>query len=255
MPATITREEFLNDLWTYHPGQHVLMVAPTGAGKSYFAWQLLDGAMQQNPHLQPVVYMPKKKDPTTKVNANRLGLAETPTWPPRKPGLFEAKPVGHVLWPVHPYGPGIDTNIRRNAVGAQLRKGLESQLVKGDSISFVDDAHSAAAMFDLNPLIEETLVNGRAGGSGVWMATQKPSGTAVSGGLTTYAYSSGSHMFFSKDNDKRNLERLSEIGAGFDPQKVAGWVRNLNVHTINGEAVGDFLYLNRSGEGCIVLPW
>lgn len=255
MPVRMTRAEFLDEVWDYRAGQHVLLVAPTGAGKSYFAWQLLDGAMQQQPHLQPVVYMPKKKDPTTKTNANRLGMAETATWPPKKPGFFAAKPTGHVLWPPHAYGPGIDTNVRRAAIGKELRKGLESQLVRGDTISFIDDAHSAAAMMDLNPLIEETLVNGRAGGSGVWLATQKPSGTHVSGGLTTYAYSSASKMFFSKDNDERNLKRLSEIGAGFEPQEVSGWVQNLEVFQINGENVGEFLYLDRAGWASRILPW
>lgn len=254
MPVEINRQEFLDEIFDYRPGQHTLIVAPTGAGKTYLSWQLLESAMDQNPHLQPVVYMPKKQDATTKVNADRLNMTETPSWPPRKK-LFQEKPRGYVLWPPHPYGPGVDTATRRGAVGVQLRKGLESQLVTGHSISFIDDAHSAASMMDLNPLIEETLVNGRAGGSGVWLATQKPSGTAVSGGLTTYAYSSATHMFFSKDNDKRNLERVSEIGAGFDPDEVREWVRNLRVFKINGENVGEFLYLNRAGHAARILPW
>jgi hypothetical protein len=254
VPAEITRAEFLDEYWTYRPGQHVLFVAPTGAGKSYLAWQLIESAMEQNPNLRFVSFMPKQQDATTKINANRLGLKETPVWPPKKKGLFEEKPNGYVLWPPHAFGPGIRTADRHAAIGSELQSGLESQLVQGKSISFIDDAHSAATFFDLNGLIEETLVNGRAGGSGLWLATQKPSGTDR-GHLSTYAYSSGSHMFFSKDNDHRNLNRVSEIGAGLDSDEVKEWVRNLRVFQINGENVGEFLYLDRSGKACRILPW
>lgn len=256
MPQEKTRQEFLDEIWDYWPGEHVLMIAPTGSGKSYFAWQLIEVAMQQNPGLRFVSFMPKSADSTTSRNAERLGLKETPVWPPKKK-LFEAKPRGYVLWPPHNYGEGVDTMGRRAQIGQQLNKGLESQLVAGHSISFIDDAHSAASMMNLNPLIEETLTNGRAGGSGVWLATQKPSGTKVSGGLTTFAYNSATHMFFSKDNDDRNLDRLTEIGSGTDPREMAEWIRHLRTWPMgpNGEDVGEFLYMDRAGNGCRVLPW
>ena len=254
MPTRITRAEYLDEYFDYEPGEHVLCVAPTGAGKSYFMWQLAEKAMEQNPSLRFVNFMPKPQDPTTVRNAERLGLKETPTWPYRKK-MFEQEPRGYVLWPKHPHGPDIDTDERRSVVGAELRKGLEDQYWRGKSISFVDDAHSAATMMNLNPLIEETLTNGRAGGSAMWLATQKPSGTHVSGGLTTFAYSSASKMYFSKDNDRRNLDRLSEIGAGFDPDELKTWIKNLEVFKINGENVGEFLYLDRAGYALRILPW
>jgi hypothetical protein len=254
-PPEVDRQTFLDEYWEYDPGMHVLTVAPTGAGKSYLNWQLLEKAMEQHPSLRVVTYMPKPRDPQTVTDAKRLNLKETATWPPRRPGWFDEKPKGYVLWPNHPHGPGVDTMERREAVGKELRKGLEDQYWKGNSVSFIDDAHSAATMMNLNPLIEETLVNGRAGGSGMWLATQKPSGTRVSGGITSYAYSSASKMFFSKDNDEANLTRLSEIGAGFDPKEVASWVQGLHTWRINGSTVGEFLYLDRAGYAMKIQPW
>lgn len=256
MPVEIGRQEFLDEYWDYSPGEHILCVAPTGAGKSYLMWQLAEKAIEEHPSLRFVSFMPKPSDPTTAANARRLGLKEVSSWPPPKTGLFEDKPRGYVLWPKHPHGPGIDTLQRREAVGSQLRKGLEDQYWHGSSVSFIDDAHSAATMMDLNPQIEEVLTNGRSGGNGMWLATQKPSGTMVSGGLTTFAYNSSSKMFFSKDTDKRNLDRLSEIGAGFDPKEVEGWVRNLRMFRVNGKPVGEFLYLDKSGPYTArILPW
>jgi hypothetical protein len=252
-PVEINRSDFLHEKWTYEPGQHVLTIAPTGGGKSYLMWQLLGEAMAQNPGLSVVTYMPKPQDPTTVHYAEKLNLRETPVWPPKKKFLDSNKPDGHVLWPPHPQG--VPTEVRRAAVGEVLKKGLEAQYWAGNSISFVDDAHSAAAQFDLNPLVEEILTNGRAGGAGMWLATQKPSGTKVSGGLTTFAYNSASKMFMGLDYDQRNMDRLGEIG-GVDPKQIAQWIRGLRTFRVNGHAVTEWLYLDKSGPYYArILPW
>lgn len=252
MPVEMTRQEFLSEYWDYRPGEHVAFIAPTGAGKSYLAWQLLEATTEQHPSLRTVVFMPKPKDPTTSAGARRLGLKETPVWPPARK-LFEQKPDGYVLWPRH--NTTVSPRERHALVGAQLQKGLNAQYWAGNSVSFIDDAHSAATFFDLNPLIEETLTNGRALGSGLWLATQKPSGTRE-GGISTYAYSSPSKMFFSRDVTEANLQRMSEIGSGTDPREMKEWVRNLRTFHIGGSPVGEFLYMDRQGPYFArILPW
>lgn len=217
-------------------------------------WSLLGEAMKQHPHLRVVNFMPKSADPTTVEWARRLNLRETPVWPPR-PRIWDVlgdKPAGHVLWPPHNFA--LPPEERRENVGAVLRHGLNQQYAKGNSINFVDDAHSAATMMNLNSSIEEILVNGRAGGSGMWLATQKPSGTVNSGSLSTFAYSSASHLFLGKDTDERNLKRFGEIG-GIDPKFVERTVRDLRMYRIDGHPVSQWLYLNKSGPfACIISP-
>jgi hypothetical protein len=252
LPIELRRDEFVNEVWDYRPGQHVLCICPTGGGKSWLMWQLLEAAMRQNPHLDPVVYMPKPSDETTARNATRLGMQEIPTWPPVRK-LFQAKPTGYVLWPPHP--KGVSTMERRAIVGSHLKKGLEAKYWAGHSINFVDDAHSALSMFDLNPLAEEILTNGRANKAGLWLATQKPSGTLVSGGITSFAYNSASKMFMGLDYDPRNLARLSEIG-GVDPKQIAGWIRGLRTWQIDGSTVTEWLYFDKAGPYYArILPW
>lgn len=251
-PVELHRDEFVNSFWDYRAGEHVAIIAPTGAGKSYLAWQLLGRTMEDHPSLQTTVFMPKPWDSTTSRNATRLNMKIIDSWPYKK-RFWEDRPNGLVLWPKH--NQTVDARERHRLVGTELQKGLNDQYWAGNSISFIDDAHSAATFFDINPLIEETLTNGRAGGAGMWLATQRASGTRL-GGISTYAYSSPSKMFFSRDNDENNLDRMAEIGSGTDPKQMKEWVRNLRTFRINDNPVGEFLYMDRSGPYFArVLPW
>jgi energy-coupling factor transporter ATP-binding protein EcfA2 len=240
----LNRRDWLEDYFEYAPGEHVVIIEPTGGGKTTIAYQMLGEVMHRYPDLSVASFMPKPRDPSTVAWAQSLNLRETPVWPPAKK-LFQAKPAGHVLWPKHCMD--LAPAERREAVGKVLRAGLDAQYKRGDSISLVDDAHSAATYMGLNDYIEEILVNGRAGGAAAWLPLQKPSGTVNAGGITSYAYSSPTHLLFGKDTDERNLKRLSEIGAGIDPAKIAGIVRNLRLYRIGDHTVSQKLYLDKRG--------
>lgn len=228
----------------YNPGEHLVIIEPTGGGKTWFAYQALGEVMKRYPDLSVASFMPKPSDPSTVAWARSLGLRETPVWPPRR-SVLQGKPAGHVLWPKHRMD--LPPAARREEVGKVLRAGLDAQYKRGNSVSLVDDAHAAATYMDLNDYIEEILVNGRAGGAAAWLPLQKPSGTINAGGITTYAYSSPTHMAFGKDTDERNLRRISEIGGGIDPQKVAYTVRNLKLYRIGKHTVSQKLYIDKRG--------
>ena len=255
-PLRLSRGEFFGDdgdpgYFRYEPGEHLLIVEPTGGGKTFLAYQLLGEAMRQNPHLRPVSLMPKPADPSTAAWAPALGLRETPVWPPQRK-LFAGKPAGWVLWP--PHQMSLPPAQRRAQVGEILRRGLDDQYRHGNSITFIDDAHSAAVMMGLNEYLEELLVNGRAGGAAGWMALQKPSGSQATGSVSSFAYSSASHIFLGRDNDQRNIRRFGEIG-GFDPGEVEAIVRNLRLYSINGHTVSEKLYLDQRGPyKCLLGP-
>jgi hypothetical protein len=247
----LSRADFLDEFFDYRPGEHWLCVEPTGGGKSWLAYQCLAEAMRQNPRLSVMSAMPKPADPTTALWAQSLGLRETPVWPPVRK-LFQPKPRGHVLWPPHPLD--LPPEERRKRVGDVLRKGIDDQYRRGNSVTFLDDAHSAATMMNLNPFIEELLVNGRAGGAGAWLALQKPTGSAATGSISSFAYSSATHIFLGRDNDERNIKRFGEI-AGFDPRETESIVRNLRLYQVDGHTVSQKLYLDLRGPyRCLVGP-
>jgi energy-coupling factor transporter ATP-binding protein EcfA2 len=240
----LDRAEWLDTYFDYNPGEHLVIVEPTGGGKSTLAYQMLGEVMHRYPHLSPVSFMPKPTDATTAQWAAALNLRETPCWPPRRK-LFQARPAGHVLWP--PHRMDLSPAGRREEVGKVLRKGLDAQYVAGNTISFIDDAHSAATYMKLNDYIEEQLVNGRAGGAAAWLALQKPSGTINAGGITTYAYSSPTHYLFGKDTLKANLDRLSEMGGGIDSERVKSIVQNLRLYRFGKHTVSQKLYIDKRG--------
>lgn len=248
----LDRADWLENYFDYNPGEHVLIVEPTGGGKTHLAYQMLAKAMEDHPHLSTVSFMPKPADPSTVAWASALDLRETPTWPPRR-RLLSGRPAGYVLWPRHRMD--LPPDERREQVGQVLRAGLDAQYKRGNSISLVDDAHSAATYMNLNDYIEEILVNGRAGGAAAWLPLQKPSGTVNAGGITSYAYSSPTHYLFGKDTEARNLKRLSEIGGGIDAAKVEQIVRGLRLYRIGKHTVSQKLYIDRRGPYmCLVGP-
>lgn len=245
MLAEVGRREFLDDYWDWRPGQHVIAVAPTGGGKSHLLYSLMERSMERYPDVSYVSLMPKPADPGVDEWAERLGLRETPVWPPRK-RLLGGKPAGHILWP--PHALGLPPDDRREKVGAVLRDGLDDQYKRGNSVTFVDDATSSAGLLGLNTYIEEMLCNGRAGGASAWLAAQKPAGTRTSAGVTTLVWGNATHLFLGKTPSDADVERYTEI-AGLNPKVVENAVRNLRMVPVGNASVSQFLYVNKSG------PW
>lgn len=242
-PLQLDRQDFLDRFWDYRRGEHVSFIAPTQRGKTHLSYQLLASAMKQNPDLTVVSLMPKPNSPATVAWAKALNLRETPTWPPRRK-LFAADPDGYVLWPRHRRDLGAVEN--RLQVGAELRKALKELYWRGDSICFADDVFVAAVLMDLNPDMEEWWTAGGEGGSGLWSANQKPSGTLGSGSVSSFSYNSPSHLFLGRDSDERNVKRFSEIG-GVDPREVADIVRNLRLYRIGDKSISEQLYIDKRG--------
>jgi hypothetical protein len=65
MVMTLSRNEYLEDYYSYSPGESAVFIGPTGTGKTVFAQQCLDAAMSQNPHLSVSTAMPKPADDQT----------------------------------------------------------------------------------------------------------------------------------------------------------------------------------------------
>jgi len=253
--ATIPREVFLAHHFDYQPGEHFGIWSPTGSGKTYDAYQLLDVAMLRNPQLRAASLMPKSRDAATWQWAARLGLRVTDSWPPGRP-LFADPPRGHVFWPKHLKGASVAE--KRAHLTAAFRAMLNDQFQRGESITLADDVYNLAAVLGLNMELEEFWTAGASAGAGLWSANQKPSGTIGGGHVSSFSYNAPTHYLFGKDTDRRNVRRFAEIGAGVDPELIAYLVANLRIHTMRAASgriahISEKLYLHKGGPYLCIL--
>jgi hypothetical protein len=196
--------------------------------------------------------MPKSSDDAASEWATRLGLKETPDWPPRN-RWWQEKPRGYICWP--PHDPSLDAAADREQVGNILRRCMHQQYWSGDSITFADDIHVIAVLMSLNAECEQFWTAGRSSGAGLWSANQKPSGTLNSGSVSSFSYNAPSHLFLGRDTDERNIRRFSEIG-GEDPRVIESIVRNLRLYQIDGNSISEVLYIDKRGPYLASLyPW
>lgn len=244
--AQLPREVFLQEYFSYQPGEHLSAIEPTQQGKTHLVYQLADVAMTQQPGLRFVSLMPKSRDPATHKWASFLGLEVIGDWPPRKK-LFAAKPRGYVLWPPHLKGVPVQQN--RDHLHAIFQKCLADQFQQGDSITLADDVYNLAVLLDLNRDLEEHWTAGGGGGCGLWSTAQKPSGT-LAGSISSFVYNCPTHLALGHDPVESNRKRFSEIG-GVDPHLVTGTVQGLRKTPIRTEQgiknVSEKLYIHKGG--------
>ena len=114
-------------------------------------------------------------------------------------------------------------------------------------MTVIDDAYLIGVLYGMNQELDRHWIAGRSNNASLFTSLQKPSGT-VGGAVSSFAYDSPTHLFFGRDNDERNLQRISEIAISeIDPQQIKDIVRHLPVRRVGNSAVSDMLYLDRRG--------
>ena len=249
MVATLSRNEFLDDYWSYEPGESAVWIAPTGGGKSHMMWQCADRALRQHPQLSLSAAMPKPSDETTDHWAEALGLKVSDTYPFRK-HWWESEPPGYIHWPRHIKG---DVDANYDHLTKEFKAMLNGEYWSGDKIVCVDDAYLIAATYHCNRECDTYLIAGRSNRSGLFGCLQQPKGTVSGGSPSGYWYSQPSHLFLGKDGVASNRERFGEIAMGIDPRLIDSIVTNLRTYKVGNSNVSEFLYLNRSGPYAAVI--
>lgn len=235
------RDEFLRERWDYQPGDHVSVIGPTQlAGKTRLMFDLLDHTDTSWCKLPPTMLVAKPRDPVVTAGIARLGYTETDRWPPRK-GWFRDAPRGYAYWPKHLKNASSEDNTTH--ISSMFRPALNQLFWSGDTITVADEYWYLMALLKLQRDGDRHLTQGGGMGAGLWLSTQKPSGTQQ-GALSGFTFNSPTHTFLSRDPDANNRKRFREIG-GVDPKVMESATFSMPPYT--------FLYVHRNGPKiCVV---
>jgi hypothetical protein len=234
------REEFLQEYWDYRPGEHVSLIAPTQNGKTTMIWDLLKHTDTSWCTVPPVMLVAKPRDPVVHAGLSAMEYREADHWPPPK-RPFSEKPPGYGLWPKHLRG--VPSAVNNAHLAKMFQPAINDLFYKGDSILIADEIYFLCAVLNLNDEMTRHWTQGHGMGSGLWSATQKPSGTQQ-GTVPSFMYNSPTHTFLGRDPDEKNRKRFGEIG-GVDPKMVDRAVQGLRKY--------EWLYIHRDGPTMCVI--
>jgi hypothetical protein len=231
-PVTFPREEFIAERFHYAAGEHVTFLAPTQAGKTTLAFELLEATA--NTEVPAIVLVQKPKDPTITEWTNHLqtkNWIKTKVWPPNP---LRKKAPGYILWPDHTYKPEADNTKLREV----FRRAILDSYKKGNRILFADETYYLSDRLDLDDELIQIWAQGAGMGCGLWAATQRPAY------IPLWGYSQAEHLFLANDPDKRARIRYGEIG-GINPKFVEWQTERLPKY--------HWLYIRRTGPECCIV--
>lgn len=200
-------------------GEHVLIAAPTGAGKSTLMQQIIP----KRRHV--VVLVTKFHDPLFEKEFK--GWAICRDW--KKLPRGEEKVL---LWPKKQKALRENIPHQREVFGDALDSIIDGQgwTVVVDELHYTTDPH----FLNLGSEIALLHHQGRSAGNTVVNLTQRPAW------VPKIVYSSVSHAWIARTRDTQDLRRLSDLG-GIDPKVVAKEVAGL-------PSRHDYLYVNPHGD-------
>lgn len=169
----------------WEQGQHVMMVGTTGSGKTTVAKQFL----KLREHV--VVFGVKSRDDTLD-ELIRKGYWRTGSW--------QGDVSDHiVLWP--------EVKGARHAIKQReiFEDAMDAIYRSGGWCLYLDEVSYLADTLSMNTQLKFMLNQGRSCGISIVAATQRPAWIPVA------FYDQSTHLFLWKDNDHKNIKRMSEL--------------------------------------------
>lgn len=215
LPVRYERAEFCSQVFEYKPGEHVVFAGPTQRGKTTLSFQLLEYVATKE--MPAYVAVSKPRDPTTEKWGRKLGFRTVRDWPPGPSvkAAFSEKPRGYLIWPK--FGDIENDVANCSRITAALINDRYTQGVNGHKgILMCDDTVVKSKVYGLDTQMTTIVVMAGAMDLGGWFFVQRPTNA---GQTALWSYGNAEHIFIFPDPDRRNRERLDEIG-GVNPKYV-----------------------------------
>lgn len=210
-PERLPWDEFLAGRFVWNQGEHVTLIGPTGSGKTTLALALLP--MRR----YVLAFGTKPKDRTLDTLVRQAGWKRVQTWEKMPRVIRGACRV--VFWPK--YLTPEDVPRQGYEIGAAMR----GAFVQGGWCLFVDELWYMDHVLGLRRMIEALWTQGRSIDLSIVAGTQRPAHVSL------LAYDQATHVFFWRDNDERNLKRISGLN-GLNAQTIRSTVATLGSHEV-----------------------
>jgi hypothetical protein len=207
----------------WHQGDHLLIAAPTKAGKTTMVRRLADKRSHS------VMLVTKTHDPT--IRNEFKGWDVLRSWPPSP---WQDKVL---LWPKPQRTARATLMHQRGVFGEAL-----DRIFRGNRDGWsgwnviVDESHylTSREFCDLGPAIAMLHHQGRSAGVSMVNLTQRPAW------IPKIIYSSVTHAWIARTRDMDDLKRLADLG-GIDPRQMRDTVARL-------PSRHDYVYVNPQGD-------
>jgi energy-coupling factor transporter ATP-binding protein EcfA2 len=207
---------------TWEQGEHAAVIGPTGQGKTTLALALL------HERKYVTVFATKPQDETLERFAKENAYSRHSTWPyhlgtePSRWPWRKHSPR-RILWP--------DARQLNSADHQQkvFKDAMADIYGQGGWAVYFDELYVMAQNLRMAPEVKTYLMQGRSLGISTIIASQRPAWIPLE------VYDQSTHLFFCRDNDENNLQRISGVGF-LSAKQIRETIPQLKRH--------QFLYIN-----------
>lgn len=222
MAPVVDWPQFMKYVFDWRQGQHVGLVGPTESGKSTLTYPIL------SKRKYVTFFATKPRDRTLEAFAAKGGYERIEDWPPtRGRGRFMRRPLTaeemprRLLWPdATQMGP--ETLARQRDVFMRAFHDIYGQ---GGWCTVWDEFWMMCSILDMEKQARIMLQQARSNDISFVIGAQRPSRIPLE------VFDQSTHLFFWRDNDQRNLERIGGIG-WLDAQPIRALVAHLEPHQV-----------------------